>query len=109
LNAQQFPISQTLFGADDAATFIAQLKANQTAQVKAYSAYSTDSTVLAGYNASYNSEVNDIYPSPVGQAEFLMSNTGAYGAWKDTKAVAIQFALQHPLSRGVPSPALAQP
>ncbi|KAM0751735.1 alcohol oxidase [Meredithblackwellia eburnea MCA 4105] len=87
----------TLFGAADAATLIAEIKANQSTLVQAYS---TNSYIQAGYNATYEAEVRDIYPSEVGQAEILMSNTGTYGAYPNTKTIQIQAAIQHPLSRG---------
>ncbi|KAK4702645.1 hypothetical protein P7C70_g3577, partial [Phenoliferia sp. Uapishka_3] len=66
----------TLFGEAGVTTLIAGAKANQSSQV---AAYSTNAQVRAGYNATYSSEVNDIYPSPVGQCEILLDNTGTYG------------------------------
>lgn len=79
----------TLMGATAAADLITTIKGEQAAQV---AAYSTDPTVQvsplflfdsannvdkfpvqAGYNAVYTAEVDDIYPSLVGQAEILMS------------------------------------
>ncbi|KAI5481547.1 choline dehydrogenase [Pseudohyphozyma bogoriensis] len=90
-----------LMGSTAAAEYIAAVKANQSATVAAYSAYSTDSTVLAGYNATYTSELNDILPTNVGQAEIIFDNTGTYGGYGNgTKTVVIQAAIQHPLSRG---------
>lgn len=88
----------TLLGDAQAATFIEQLNANQTAIVEAYS---TNAAVQRGYAATYAAEVRDIMPSAVGQAELLLSNTGTYGAYgEDVKTMSIQAAIQHPLSRG---------
>ncbi|GAA5998759.1 GMC family oxidoreductase [Rhodotorula paludigena] len=88
----------TLFGSEDAANaFMDEIAANQSAQVEGYS---TDSAIQAGYNASYHAELRDIYPTAVGQAEILLSNTGTYGGYPDSVTVQIQAAIQHPLSRG---------
>ncbi|KAK4705020.1 hypothetical protein P7C70_g1189, partial [Phenoliferia sp. Uapishka_3] len=90
--------SPTLFGETAAATLISELNANKTAIVNAYS---NNTFVRAGYNATYSAEVRDIYPSPMGQAEILMVNTGGYGSYStDEKIIGIQAAIQHPLSRG---------
>ena len=62
--------------------------------------YSTDSTIQAGYQATYEREIDDIYPSAVGQVEILMVNTGVYGAYGDGNYIGVQAAIQHPLSRG---------
>jgi choline dehydrogenase len=88
----------SLFGAGPAATLLSEIKANQTTLV---AAYSTNSLVQAGYNATYTAEVDDIYTSPVGQAEILMANTGSYNAFPTAgNTISIQAAIQHPLSRG---------
>ncbi|GAA5921451.1 hypothetical protein JCM3775_003055 [Rhodotorula graminis] len=87
----------TLFGNDAAQTFMDELEANKTAQVQAYS---TNSAVQAGYDATYSAELRDVYPSAVGQAEILLSNTGSYGGYPGAVTVQIQAAIQHPLSRG---------
>lgn len=88
----------TLFGADDAQTLINEISANKTALVNAYS---TNAKVRAGYAAGYQAELDDIFPSAIGQAEILLSNTGTYGAYgDDIKTISIQAAIQHPLSRG---------
>ncbi|GAA6053831.1 hypothetical protein JCM3770_004740 [Rhodotorula araucariae] len=88
----------TLFGGEDAAqAFMAEIAANQSAQVEAYS---TNAAVQAGYNATYSAELRDVYASTVGQAEILLSNTGTYGGYPNSVTVQIQAAIQHPLSRG---------
>ncbi|GAA6062424.1 hypothetical protein JCM10212_006059 [Sporobolomyces blumeae] len=88
---------ETLFGAEAAAQFMTELRANQSSAV---SAYSSNAQVAAGYNATYSADINDIYPTSVGQAEILLSNTGTYGGYPDAVTVQIQAALQHPMSRG---------
>ncbi|BGP46470.1 hypothetical protein JCM10450v2_002315 [Rhodotorula kratochvilovae] len=88
----------TLFGGEAAAdAFMAEIAANQSAQVEAYS---TNAAIQAGYNATYTAELRDVYASAVGQAEILLSNTGTYGGYPDSVTVQIQAAIQHPLSRG---------
>ena len=88
----------TILGGDDAATtFIDELRANMSDYM---ASYSTDSTIQAGYQATYEREIDDIYPSAVGQVEILMVNTGVYGAYGDGNYIGVQAAIQHPLSRG---------
>ncbi|GAA5901157.1 hypothetical protein JCM8208_002291 [Rhodotorula glutinis] len=87
----------TLFGADAAQTFMDELEANKSAQVEAYS---TNAAVQAGYDATYSAELRDVYPSAVGQAEILLSNTGTYQGYPGAVTVQVQAAIQHPLSRG---------
>ncbi|GAA5855847.1 hypothetical protein JCM8547_000383 [Rhodosporidiobolus lusitaniae] len=87
----------TLFGEEAAQAFIDEIAANQSSLV---SAYSTDATVQAGYNATYSAELRDVYPSAVGQAELLLAATGTYGGYPDSVTIQIQAAIQHPLSRG---------
>lgn len=81
----------------EATALMDEIKAVKDAQV---TAYSTNSKVQAGYSAGYQAEIDDIFPSAIGQAEILLSNTGTYGAYGDIKTVSIQAAIQHPLSRG---------
>lgn len=112
---------QTLFGSGPAATLIVQLEANKSAQV---TAYSTNSFIQAGYNATYSAELRDVISSPIGQAEILMgqsaffalflpilmieifrplpsANTGTHGRYPTVgNTISIQAAIQHPLSRG---------
>ncbi|BGP54267.1 hypothetical protein JCM8202v2_001844 [Rhodotorula sphaerocarpa] len=88
----------TLLGSESAAKqFMSELEANRTAQVEAYS---SNPQVQAGYNTTYTRELLDVYPSEVGQAEILLSNTGTYGGYPGAVTVQIQAAIQHPLSRG---------
>lgn len=63
----------TLLGDAAATTFISDLADNQTAIVEAYS---TNPKIQRGYSAAYTAELNDIFPSALGQAEILLSNTG---------------------------------
>ncbi|GAA5959711.1 hypothetical protein JCM21900_001400 [Sporobolomyces salmonicolor] len=86
-----------LFGEEAAQQLIEEIKANQSALV---TAYSTNTYIQAGYNATYSAELRDVYPSAVGQAEILLANTGTYGGYGDAVTVQIQAAIQHPLSRG---------
>ncbi|CEQ42600.1 SPOSA6832_04432 [Sporobolomyces salmonicolor] len=86
-----------LFGEEAAQQLIEEIKANQSALV---TAYSTNTNIQAGYNATYSAELRDVYPSAVGQAEILLANTGTYGGYGDAVTVQIQAAIQHPLSRG---------
>lgn len=88
----------TLLGSESAAQqFMDDLAANKSEQVQAYS---SNAQIQAGYNATYTAELRDVYPSAVGQAEILLSNTGTYGGYPGAVTVQIQAALQHPLSRG---------
>ncbi|GAA5936260.1 uncharacterized protein JCM15063_002761 [Sporobolomyces koalae] len=87
----------TLFGETAAQEFIASIKADQAAAV---SAYGSNAAVQKGYDATYSTDLNDILPSAVGQAEILLSNTGTYGGYPGSVTVQIQAALQHPFSRG---------
>ncbi|KAK4051869.1 hypothetical protein OIV83_002574 [Microbotryomycetes sp. JL201] len=88
----------TLMGEDGASALIADIKSVQSDQV---AAYSTNEAVRRGFNATYTAEVDDVYPTAIGQAEILLSNTGGYGAYgNETKVINIQAAIQHPLSRG---------
>ncbi|KAM0788362.1 hypothetical protein ACM66B_001502 [Microbotryomycetes sp. NB124-2] len=88
----------TLVGEDAASELIQDIKNVQDDQV---TAYSTNAAVRRGYNATYAAEVEDVYPSAIGQAEILLSNTGGYSAYgNDTKVINVQAAIQHPLSRG---------
>ncbi|TFK48521.1 alcohol oxidase [Heliocybe sulcata] len=55
------------------------------------------SQVVDGYKAIYNTNLNDLFMTGVGQMEILLSLTGtSYGA----QTVAIQAALQRPYSQG---------
>ena len=54
---------------------------------------STDPTVVAGYKAIYDTTVNKILTSPIGQIELLFANNA-------DGAIRITAALQHPFSQG---------
>ncbi|EKM50834.1 uncharacterized protein PHACADRAFT_264347 [Phanerochaete carnosa HHB-10118-sp] len=58
---------------------------------------STDTGVIAGYEAIYNTTVQ-LMGTPIGQMEILLSLTGT--TQSTDKVVAIQAALQHPFSQG---------
>ncbi|KAI0339756.1 GMC oxidoreductase [Trametopsis cervina] len=57
---------------------------------------SQDPTVIAGYKAIYNATANMML-TPVGQVEILLSLTETQ---QNTRVVAVQAALQHPMSQG---------
>lgn len=78
----------TLVGSETE-SLLATLRSNVSAAVNSYN---IPETVKAGYNATYLSQVNDIYASQVGLVEILFADI--YGS------INIQVALQQPLSRG---------
>ena len=89
----------TLMGAANASAFLDECKQNASAAI---AAYTNNTFVAAGYNATYQAEIQNVLPSNVGAAELLLSNTGTYSSYIATsnKTVSIQAAIQHPLSRG---------
>ncbi|KAG8736384.1 hypothetical protein FRC10_009387 [Ceratobasidium sp. 414] len=84
-----------LFG-DWAPTFHQELKANLTSSLNRL-VPSTDERVRRGYQAVYETTMNKLLMSQVGQVELLFSLTGT-SSGSDT--IAIQAALQHPFSHG---------
>lgn len=54
---------------------------------------SSDATVMAGYKAIYETTVNTILTSPIGQLEMLLANNA-------DGAIRITASLQHPYSQG---------
>ncbi|KAH8918550.1 GMC oxidoreductase [Atractiella rhizophila] len=84
---------RTLFG-DSYNSFSNELKANLSwsSQNVAPEHVSSNADVMAGYEAIYNTNAQVLLPGDVGQVEILLSLTGGN--------IAVQFALQHPLSQG---------
>ncbi|ROV88058.1 hypothetical protein VMCG_10417 [Cytospora schulzeri] len=82
-------INMTTLVGSETQSLLDTLRNNASAAVAGYNA---PDTVKAGYNATYLSQVNDIYDSQVGLVEILFADI--YGT------VNIQVALQQPLSRG---------
>ncbi|THH10604.1 hypothetical protein EW145_g1185 [Phellinidium pouzarii] len=68
---------------------------------------STDSTVVAGYEAIYNVVANTFMLSELGHVEILFSAQGQKGS--TTQSVQVQTALQHPFSQGSLKIASADP
>lgn len=60
--------------------------------------YTSDDQIKAGYRAVYQAEAEDIIPGRVGAVEILMANTGSGNGQQNT--IAIQVAVQRPLSQG---------
>ncbi|KIY44082.1 GMC oxidoreductase [Fistulina hepatica ATCC 64428] len=81
----------TLLGSDNASTFAANVSAYQN-QSASTLVPSSDSTVIAGYNAIY-STIQSFMMTSVGQAELLLN-------LMDNGTIGITAALQHPLSQG---------
>jgi choline dehydrogenase len=87
-----------LFGgnATYAAEFVQQMKDNMTAVItnQGY----TDETLRAGYELTYTTEVDTIADSNIGAVELLL---GSFGSWNQVnRTIAMQVAIQHPMSRG---------
>lgn len=79
-----------------AATFIQELRNNMTAVINNQGF--TDDTLRAGYEVTYTTEVDTIANSDVGVVELLL---GSFGSWNQVnRTIAMQVAIQHPMSRG---------
>ncbi|TKY85547.1 hypothetical protein EX895_005709 [Sporisorium graminicola] len=78
-----------IFGDQEWASMINQIRADRDANVAAYDA---PAAVKAGYNATYTTQVDKFFPSQIGPIELLFALS--FGG------VQVQAALQHPLSRG---------
>ncbi|KDE06010.1 hypothetical protein MVLG_03692 [Microbotryum lychnidis-dioicae p1A1 Lamole] len=97
-NALAYLNLTTLLGTDNTEAFLSQLREYKPIAV---AGYSNDGSVQKGYDAAYDSEVNSIYPSVIGQAELALRNTGTGGIYgNSTLTLSLQASLQHPLSRG---------
>ncbi len=89
--------STSLLGADGAASLKQQVSDALSSSLSSL-VPSSDNTVKAGYEAIYNTTLNTIFSSNVGQVEILLqlTNSGTDG----TNVLAIQAGLQHPYSHG---------
>lgn len=83
----------TLLGADAAASFQTNIS-NALAKSVSTILPSKDATVIAGYEAIYNTTLNKFLNSPIGQVELLLGLTGTSQA--GDQSISIQAALQHP-------------
>lgn len=81
----------TLVGASEAPALLDSLRANVSAAISSSGAAVPDAARQA-WNATYTSQVDNVYDSPVGVVEILLADI--FGT------VNIQVALQQPLSRG---------
>ncbi|ETS65339.1 hypothetical protein PaG_00071 [Moesziomyces aphidis] len=79
----------TLFSEQQWSSLIDQMRQNRAASVEAYDA---PAAVKAGYNATYTTQVETLFPTSIGPIELLFALS--FGG------VQVQAALQHPLSRG---------
>lgn len=82
-------VNMTTLVGSETDSLLATLRDNVTAAVNGYNA---PDTAKAGYKATYLSQVNNVFASPVGLVEILFADI--YGS------INIQVALQQPLSRG---------
>lgn len=89
-------LSTVFGGSDAAASYITALQAN----VSNYMAgQGLAGTVGAGYRAISEAEITQLLQTGEAAVEVLMANTG-YNSGQSGKTMTIQFALQHPMSRG---------
>jgi choline dehydrogenase len=86
----------TVLGASAAQTYISQVKSNLSAVVDMYG---FEGTVAEGYKTIYEAELTRLVEKGEPEVEFLMANTGWNGG-ASGKTVTLQFAIQHPFSRG---------
>lgn len=86
-----------LMGGESAASTFQQQVASELSSSLANLIPSTYDTVKAGYELIYNTTLNKILNSSVGQVEILLSLTGSPAG---AQSIAIQAALQHPFSQG---------
>jgi choline dehydrogenase len=88
-SAVAYANSTALFG-----TGLGALQASILAQADGFNPDgSSDETVIAGYKAIYDTTVNKILTSPIGQIELLFANNA-------DGSIRITAALQHPFSQG---------
>ena len=78
------------------AEFVQQMRDNMTAVVNNQGF--TDPTLQAGYELTYQTEVNTLANTQVGAIELLLSSFGSWNSVNTT--ISIQASLQHPMSRG---------
>ncbi|TFK85315.1 GMC oxidoreductase [Polyporus arcularius HHB13444] len=89
--------STSLLGADGAASLKQQVSDALSSSLSSL-VPSSDDTVKAGYEAIYNTTLNTIFPSDVGQVEILLQLTSS--GPNGMNVLAIQAGLQHPYSHG---------
>ncbi|KAI0743155.1 GMC oxidoreductase [Daedaleopsis nitida] len=89
--------SSILFG-DDGSTTLRQQIADALPSSLDTLVPSTSDAVKQGYAAIYNTTLNDVFPSSVGQVEILLQLTST--APDGSNALIIQAGLQHPYSQG---------
>ncbi len=75
----------TLFGQSTWNSMVEQMKSDQAANIAAYDA---PEAVKAGYNATYSTQVDTLFPTQIGPIELLFALS--FGG------VQVQAALQHP-------------
>lgn len=86
----------TVFGSAAAQQYIRQVRGNLASAVDMYG---LTGTVAEGYKTVYEAELTRLVEAGEPAVEFLMANTG-WGRGASGKTVTLQFAIQHPLSRG---------
>lgn len=79
----------TIFGQSEWDSMVSQMRSDQASAIAALDA---PDTVKAGYNATYSTQIDKLFPSQIGPIELLFALS--FGG------VQVQAALQHPLSRG---------
>lgn len=83
-------------GASEAQDYLDQVQGSLTAAVDMYG---LTGTVAEGYKTIYEAERTRLLATGEPAVEFLMANTG-WGQGASGKTVTLQFAIQHPFSRG---------
>lgn len=86
----------TVLGTSNASNYLTALKANMSAYVSQQGLFGD---LAVGYEAIYTTEITQLLEAGEAAVEILMANTG-YAAGESGKTMTIQFALQHPFSRG---------
>lgn len=86
----------TVLGAAASQEYISTVRSDLDAAVDMYG---FTGTIAEGYKTIYNAELTRLVESGEPAVEFLMANTG-WGQGASGKTVTLQFAIQHPFSRG---------
>lgn len=86
----------TVLGASAAQDYISQVRSELSAAVDMYG---ITGTVAQGYRTVYDAELTRLLETGEPAVEFLMANTG-WGRGASGKTTTLQFAIQHPFSRG---------
>lgn len=87
---------ETVFGSSANEQYISDVRANLQAAVDMYG---LTGSVAEGYKTIYEAELTRLVEAGEPAVEFLMANTG-WGRGASGKTVTLQFAMQHPFSRG---------